>query len=172
MKRLVRCPTILSVLTGLRLLAAGTALVAVATAFPGCCDCPDCPSAGSRATQLAPAADDGGQSVAVAAFQAIFSGDESGFLRLVRPDETPGQSFDKYFQTYSAGLAGCKTEGAQVLVEQQPDVNPSNKITLILTQPCGVDSLGHPYRKCGVQVIQLSGRWYIDGAESWGCFSQ
>jgi len=158
----------LRALPSLRSAAAAVALVAMAAASPACSDSP---SASPRTGQPAAAGDDGGQSVALAAFDAIFSGDKDGLLRQVRPDETPRQAFEQLFQQESARVAGCETEGGQLLVERRATVNPGNEVTIVFEQPCGVDLLGHPNRKCWILLTQLTGRWYVDGAESWSCSS-
>jgi len=155
-------------LTSLRLAGAAVALVVMAAAFTACSDCPS-PNPGTG--QSAAAGDDGGQSVALAAFQAIFDGNKSVFLEHVRPDDTPGLYFDEDFERASARVAGCKTEGGQLLAERRSTVNPGNEVTIVFEQPCGVDLLGHPNRKCWILLTQLTGRWYVDGAESWSCSS-
>jgi len=157
-----------STLTSLRFAAAAAALAAMAAAAPGCSDSAS-PTAGTG--QPAAAGDDGGQSVALAAFGAIFSGDKDGLLRQVRPDETPRQAFEQLFQQESARVAGCETEGGQLLVERRATVNPGNEVAIVFEQPCGADLLGHPNRKCWILLTQFTGRWYVDGAESWSCSS-
>jgi hypothetical protein len=155
-------------LKGLRWAGVALALVAIAPGFSGCSGSPSpTPATG----QPASGGDDGGQNVALAAFEAIFSGDKNGFLKQVRPDETPRQAFEQLFQQESARVAGCKSEGAQLLVERRATVNPGNQVTIVFGQPCGVDLLGYANRKCWILLTQLTGRWYVDGAESWSCSS-
>ena len=158
----------LSTVTDLRIAAAAVVLVAMAASAPACSDSP---SPGAGTGQPAAARDDGGQSVALAALEAIFSGDKDGFLRQVRPDEMPRQAFEQLFQQESARVAGCETGGAQLLVERRATVNLGNEVTIVFEQPCGVDLLGDPNRKCWILLTQLTGRWYVDGAESWSCSS-
>jgi hypothetical protein len=85
--------------------------------------------------------------------QAQIDGDRETYIELVRPDH--GDVAD----SLRNDLRGCDLARAEVLVKEVSisDVG----VTVVFSRPCGTSVAGHEYKGCEIQLVRISGRWYV-----------
>lgn len=95
------------------------------------------------------------KNVAVRALQALIDGDETKYLNYVRPD---GRDYVGRLQD----LRGCSLKNAEVLVLEEG--SNSTSVKFVLRPPCGrsIVSGNPPFKVCHMDLVRLSGRWYLD----------
>ena len=143
-------------LTSLKVAATAVVLVAVAVTFTACSDSSSrTPATGEPLSSSGETSSNSPEDVARRAVQALIDSDEARFLDLVRPDQRENATFDD--------LQGCDLGRAQVLVEDPFEGRTGEaRVTIVLEEACGASRVGQPFRACYMDLVGLSGEWYLE----------